>query len=368
MDSLRSAALVGLARRGRDRDPVNAVRAEDSAATRPGDLERLSWAGLVTAALLGTQRRPLPGDDPAGALLDRAALLTVRRRAGRRPGAAVPIAPAPDEQTPVVRPRAAARLARMMAGEQVRALPEWLETAARRGYRVPPRLLPELLEKGRADRSLRPYIARVAGRRGMWLALQNPDWAYLVNEPAAGGAVCDAARGAGGGGGGDAGGGAGGDAGGGAGGDASGDAGGDGRTDVAAAAAAGVAADADGAGGLPDPAVWETGTRGGRVAYLVRLRRADPAAARFALRQTWAKEPAPERTAFLATFEQGLSLEDEPFLESALDDRAKDVRALAADLLARLPGSAYARRMAERARACLRAELRIVRMRAQHWI
>ena len=60
------------------------------------------WAEHVTAALLGTQRRQPPafpdavadGDDPAARLLAQAALLTVRRRAGRRPERAEPLAPA----------------------------------------------------------------------------------------------------------------------------------------------------------------------------------------------------------------------------------------------------------------------------------
>src|SRR5207245_1662427 len=77
---------------------------------------------------------------------------------------------------------AAARLARILGGEQIRVLPEWLEAAAGHGRRVPSRLLPELLERGRSDRVLRPAIARAAGRRGVWLALQNTDWAYLVGS------------------------------------------------------------------------------------------------------------------------------------------------------------------------------------------
>ncbi|WP_143219756.1 DUF5691 domain-containing protein [Actinomadura sp. CNU-125] len=100
-------------------------------------------------------------------------------------------------------------------------------------------------------------------------------------------------------------------------------------------------------------AAWRSGTRHRRAAYLSRLRGTDPAAARALLRESWDREPAPDRAAFLGTFAWGLSLDDEPFLEAALDDRGKDVRQLAADLLARLPGTAYGERMAERARACV---------------
>ncbi|GAA4058884.1 DUF5691 domain-containing protein [Actinomadura miaoliensis] len=272
------------------------------------------WNEHVTAALLGTRRKPAPSlpeapaevGDAAARLLDQAALLTVRRRAGMRPPRSPePIAPAPVEDLPVVSPAAARRLARILGGTQIRVLPEWLEAAAAHGRRVPARLLPDLLERGRSDRMLRPSIARAAGRRGVWLALQNTEWAYLVGA-------------------------------------------------------------GDDPGGGPE--VWQTGTRNQRVAYLTALRGTDPAAAREALRETWGREPAPDRTAFLATFEHGLSADDEEFLESALEDRGKDVRQIAADLLARMPGSAYAARMAARARACVHAEERTVQGRRRTWV
>ncbi|NDU74534.1 hypothetical protein GWI34_18125, partial [Actinomadura sp. DSM 109109] len=235
-----------------------------------------------------------------------AALLTVRRRAGQVPAGAVPepLALAPVEDVPAVGRAAASRLRRILGGEQIRVLPEWLDAAAARGLRVPAQVLPDLLERGRSDRMLRPSIARACGRRGVWLALQNTDWAYLVGS-------------------------------------------------------------GDDPGG---PEVWETGTRNRRVAYLARLRETDPGRARGLLRETWAREPAPDRAAFLGTFAHGLSPDDEEFLEEALGDRGKDVRQIASDLLARMPGSAYGERMAARARACLTAEERTIRGRRQTWI
>ncbi len=46
-------------------------------------------------------------------------------------------------------------------------------------------------------------------------------------------------------------------------------------------------------------------------------------------------------------------MDDEPFLEAALDDRSKEVRQRASDLLRSLPASRLYQRMIERARACL---------------
>ncbi|NEY36966.1 hypothetical protein GTU99_33405, partial [Streptomyces sp. PRKS01-65] len=63
------------------------------------------WEELVTAALLGTERRTPPGCAPGprapAALLDAAAVETVRRRAGLRPApAADRLEPAPADPRP----------------------------------------------------------------------------------------------------------------------------------------------------------------------------------------------------------------------------------------------------------------------------
>jgi hypothetical protein len=60
--------------------------------------------------------------------------------------------------------------------------------------------------------------------------------------------------------------------------------------------------------------------------------------------------PGDDRAEILAALENGLGPADEPFLQSALGDRRAEVRRLSADLLARLPGSGFARRVAEIAR------------------
>ncbi|WP_040827521.1 SWIM zinc finger family protein [Nocardia jiangxiensis] len=98
-----------------------------------------------------------------------------------------------------------------------------------------------------------------------------------------------------------------------------------------------------------DQSVWSHGRPAERRAWLVQLRAHDPRAARETLTGTWRSEPGPVRADLLAVLAEGLTLADEPLLESALDDSRAEVRRVAADLLARLPDSAFAARMIERA-------------------
>ncbi len=101
------------------------------------------------------------------------------------------------------------------------------------------------------------------------------------------------------------------------------------------------------------PEHWETGGREQRVAILRGWRATDPALSREKLASAWNAEPADARTALLATWEDGLTDADAEFLERALDDRSKEVRLRAAELLARLPNSAFAARMISRAQGLL---------------
>ncbi|WP_327105203.1 DUF5691 domain-containing protein [Nonomuraea glycinis] len=240
----------------------------------------MSWDDLASTALVGTDRRPYPGD-----LLGSAAVEVVRRRAGWRPARPGEPARAADEEQDAVSRRAAERLVRILGGEHERVLPEWLAVAAGAGRRVPAYLLPELLHRGRRDDSIRADLGVLAGRRGRWLAERNPVWAYLLEEPT-------------------------------------------GET-------------------------WELGRAADRRDHLRRLRAAEPGEARRLLESSWERETPEDRAVFVEVLAEGLSMDDEPFLESALDDRRREVRQWAANLLTRLPASRLSRRMAERARTCL---------------
>lgn len=182
-------------------------------------------------------------------------------------------------------------------------LPQWLAAAGRHGYRAPAALVPALLDAARARTDLRPQALALAGTRGLWLARLNPDWRFALR-------------------------------------------GGSG-----------------GAGELPAPTdaagverLWQEGLFAERVALLGAVRAHEAAAALRLLSTTWSTERAEDRLMFLDSLRVGLSPGDEPFLEAALADRSRNVRATAAELLSALPESALAGRMAERALVCVGPE------------
>ncbi|MFF4502368.1 DUF5691 domain-containing protein [Streptomyces sp. NPDC001401] len=284
------------------------------AAPAPG-----AWEELVTAALLGTERRTPPGGAPGReapvALLDAAAAETVRRRAGLQPArAAGRPAPAAEDPRPVLPPAAARRLALLLADrpgtggggrrgtapDLMELLPQWLAAANARGFAAPPQALPALLDAARGRTDLRPAALAFAGPRAVWLARLNPDWRFALRAMPGGGAA------------------------------------------------------------LPQPEdteqtrrLWEEGLFAERVALLTAIRAREPAAARELLMTTWSTERAEDRLMFLDSLRTGLGPQDEPFLERALADRSRNVRATAAELLSALPDSALAARMAVRATACV---------------
>ena len=152
-----------------------------------------TWHDLVTASLIGTERAVVPAvaipgapsvanaDDPAAILLDRAALLTAARRAGRPPDRADPLPVCEPDPRPAVNQAAGRRLARMLSGEHSYLLTEWLTAVARRGLRPPAGSLPALLDRARrADADLRSLVAEAGGPRARWLARLNPDWDFVI--------------------------------------------------------------------------------------------------------------------------------------------------------------------------------------------
>jgi hypothetical protein len=305
----------------------------------PGDPDT-AWDELVTAALLGSERRTPPGGSPA-ALLDAAAVATVRHRAGLMPAPAAPRPePAPEDLRPSLPAPAAARLTTLLAGrtagtgsgsgrrgaapDLAELLPQWLAAANEHGYRAPDAQLPALLDAARARTDLRAETLAFAGPRALWLARLNPEWRFaLRNTVPQHGISAPAAPAAP---------------------PASGPATG---TDSVSAHGGPAEAPADGTAAQQ---IWDEGLFVERVALLASLRRHDPAAGLALLAGTWKAERAEDRLMFLDSLRECLCPSDEDFLEQALSDRSRTVRATAAELLGTLPGSALAARMAVRAR------------------
>jgi hypothetical protein len=265
-----------------------------------------TWAGVLASAMVGTART----GRQAGAVLDAAAAQALHRRAGVALVPAVrPPAPAPVDSAPTVGPAAAARIEDLLALDRtgrtvtrvrnlagrLELLTEWLGAAAAAGRRLPAELVPALIDVARRHAQLRPSLGQVAGPLAGWLAAQRPEWSFAASAPAAEPTV---------------------------------DAGPDGE--------------------------WELGSSPSRVAYLTGLRQRDPARARGLLEEVWAEEPPEHRAVLLAALATELSIEDETLLERALDDRRRQVREVALDLLSRLPGTGYADRMVTRAQDCVR--------------
>jgi hypothetical protein len=98
-----------------------------------------------------------------------------------------------------------------------------------------------------------------------------------------------------------------------------------------------------------------------RAAEIAELRRIDPAAAREQAAAEWGHASADDRAHLLSTLDEGLDLDDVPFLEAALRDRSAAVAVRASTLLARLCGrlpldeqQPFGRRAVDRARPVVR--------------
>jgi len=269
---------------------------------------------LATVALVGTARRSLPPrpEGPADAsgpwvaradavpevdLLDAVAVTGAWRRAAAVPDRREPTDDgAPDDVRPPPPPRARQLLDLLLTQPPVGArlapytLSTWLRAADDHGLRVHHPVLVPLLEKATAVAELRPAVRSVLDSRGAWLAAANPAWSWAATDLSA-------------------------------------------STETALAAI--------------DQREWAQLPTLERVVLVRRLRAQDPGAARALIESTWSSDPAPARAELIGALGVGLSLDDEAFLERALDDRAAGVREAAYRLLDALPGSARAGRLGQ---------------------
>lgn len=170
-------------------------------------------------------------------------------------------------------------------GYELRIRHEACTCLAHAGATLPFVLLPRALEAGARSQALRPALLEVLGRRGRWLAERNPDWKFAAPAVSAGAGVGTGQR------------------------------------------------------------VWQEGGHADRIAYFRRLRESDPDAARALLQAGLGELGARERAEFVAAIGINLMAADEALLDPLLKDRSREVRSCAAELLAKLAGSAHARRL-----------------------
>ncbi|GAA2108481.1 hypothetical protein GCM10009841_28960 [Microlunatus panaciterrae] len=168
------------------------------------------WNDLVTTALLGTDRRPLPTGlagplaaldarldepDPAARLLDLAAgYAAMARVAGRLPDC--PPAPtAPGQPWPEAPPPAQQLLAELLALGQPTLVDDWLSRSIAHRLSVAPRLWAQLLSTARTRGCDQRLVAEAVGPRGRFFASHHPQWrrvSLVRPQPAAGEAAEEA--------------------------------------------------------------------------------------------------------------------------------------------------------------------------------
>lgn len=258
-----------------------------------------AWPGEVgatLAALAGAQRPANASPDinqTAADVLRAAGVLTVCGLAGARPASrtARPQVAAGVDALPAVDDPALSRwLLWALREGPVRLQQMFFLRLAQAGLRLPPALLPTALELARTSLASRALIQPLLGERGVWLARQREAWQF-----AAGVVAHDAL----------------------------------------------------------DPRLWAEGTLEQRKRFLADERRRDPQAARARLMAALPELPAKERAELAQGLEVGLGPDDEALLDQLRCDRGQDVRAVALQLILRLPDAAHPRRAAARVAALM---------------
>lgn len=261
---------------------------------------------MVSAATVGFGAKPLPDStfdvpvdgsvaavhdagDPVGSVLRVAGLYAVARRAGQLPTSVETGSdPAPPETRPLITAAHAFLVERALTIRPI--LDGVLADIAAAGLRLPPRLIPELLRIQQSG-VVTQQLWEAIGNGGQWYAVEHYGRGHR--------ALCGVLR--------------------------------------------------------TRPTEWpkETdythGDTAKRLDWLAAARGLDPDRARDLVAQHWAAEDAESRAALLAAFASPEHDSDEPFLESALDDRAVTVRSAAIAVLGDRSRSRYLDRMKDRA-------------------
>jgi hypothetical protein len=236
------------------------------------------------------------GNDREELLLMRSGARAIYDMAGRKPiTEVVAVEPAPREVCRTVSRKLAGLLQNALVTNASDLLVDFLRQMQGSRIVAPPDLLPLLLDC--ADPAVREQLLPILGERGKWLSRLNAEWSWVHQGVSH-------------------------------------------LTDTDQAAL---------------QKIWEEGTIVERCQVVAILRRSNPQQARDWVGLIFSQEKPAHRASLLEEFTTGLSPADEPFLESSLADRAPSVGQVAARMLCRLPNSALAARMRERASAMLSA-------------
>lgn len=247
---------------------------------------------LAGTALMGTDRGGHTGG--AAGLLSEAAACGTRMKAGWKPARVeVSIPPCPEDARAAASPGATRILGDLIEANEGWLIDEWATLALAKGVRVHEAMLPALLRWWVRQPEQSATVREAMGVRGVWLARLNDAWRLVA---------------------------------------------------------------AAGEQGEGIEAAWETGTTMERLAALKAMRRRDPARARALVESTWKADPADARRRFLEAMMEHRSPDDEPFLESALDDKSKQVRQNAATVLRHIAGSALRQRLGRVGRSLIQVE------------
>ena len=159
-----------------------------------------TWDDILATAVVGTEQRELrlparedelgsvlvqiSNTDRESLLLSAASVVGLYRSAGVAPPVDTQSLPEACDRDEMSRGNRASgqHLALMLDGEFKEVLREWLTSMSSVQKRVPEEHLPALLDLGRDEPRFRRMIIAVLGRRGEWLAAQNPDWSYATQK------------------------------------------------------------------------------------------------------------------------------------------------------------------------------------------
>jgi hypothetical protein len=111
----------------------------------------------------------------------------------------------------------------------------------------------------------------------------------------------------------------------------------------------------------PIPDNWEDSSNDERLSILRKLRKEDPTKALDLAKEAWKEESVNQRIRFLKVLETNLDQELEIFLETLLDDRRKEVRRTAVQILAKIPNSALSYRIFNRLKELINIKKRTLK-------